>query len=171
MKKTFFRNVFIGFLLLGAVGATVYLVNKSHKDKEVAAELAALEQAEQVKLQAFATFINSKKKEKGVKELGDGNYYKVLADGTGAVVPTPSTNCEVCYKMELPDGTKVDENACATFQASRLIPGARLALTKMRVGDEWEVYIPYEQGYGVQGSGKIPPYSALVFTIKLIAIK
>jgi FKBP-type peptidyl-prolyl cis-trans isomerase len=41
----------------------------------------------------------------------------------------------------------------------------------MRVGDEWEIFVPAELGYGSKGAGPIPPDSALIFKIKLIEIK
>lgn len=41
----------------------------------------------------------------------------------------------------------------------------------MPVGATWELYIPYELGYGEAGSGPIPPFSALIFKITLVDIK
>ncbi|MCM1076154.1 MAG: FKBP-type peptidyl-prolyl cis-trans isomerase [Bacteroides sp.] len=51
-----------------------------------------------------------------------------------------------------------------------VIQGWTIALTNMRVGDSARVIIPYKLGYGVSGSGAIPPYSTLEFDIKLVDI-
>ena len=41
----------------------------------------------------------------------------------------------------------------------------------MPVGSKWEIYIPQELGYGSREAGKIPPFSALVFTVELLDIE
>jgi FKBP-type peptidyl-prolyl cis-trans isomerase len=42
----------------------------------------------------------------------------------------------------------------------------------MKEGDEWQIVIPSELGYGSQGApGAIPPDQTLVFDMKLIAVK
>jgi len=40
----------------------------------------------------------------------------------------------------------------------------------MEVGDKWEVWIPWQLGYGSSASGTIPAYTTLVFEIELISI-
>jgi hypothetical protein len=41
----------------------------------------------------------------------------------------------------------------------------------MKEGDEWQLVIPSDLGYGVRGAGKdIPPNQTLVFDMKLIAV-
>ena len=41
----------------------------------------------------------------------------------------------------------------------------------MPVGSKWELYIPYELAYGSRQSGKIKPFSALIFEVELLGIK
>ena len=55
-------------------------------------------------------------------------------------------------------------------QPSSVIQGWTIALLDMRVGDSARVVIPYNLGYGSSGSGVIPPYSTLVFDMKLVDI-
>ena len=57
----------------------------------------------------------------------------------------------------------------ARMYVGGVIDGFSTALQYMHNGDRWEVYIPYQLGYGALGSGAIPGYSTLVFTIELIA--
>jgi FKBP-type peptidyl-prolyl cis-trans isomerase FklB len=40
----------------------------------------------------------------------------------------------------------------------------------MKVGERWEVYIPWQQGYGSSVSGTIPAYSTLIFDVNLVSI-
>lgn len=56
----------------------------------------------------------------------------------------------------------------STFEVSGLVDGFATALQKMHKGDEWEVYIPYQLGYGKKTSNSIPGYSTLVFDITLV---
>ena len=54
---------------------------------------------------------------------------------------------------------------------SDVISGWQWALQNMKEGAKWEVIIPWQLAYGVNGSGSsIPPYSALVFEINLTTI-
>ena len=117
-------------------------------------------------------FIKQMAKQPGVKALPGGVYYKKLTPGTGAT-PTRNQIAEVSYEGRLMDGKVFDSTNGNTveFRVGDLIPGFATALLKMKVGAEWIVYTPWNQAYGDQGSGPIPPYSALTFKIKLVAVK
>jgi peptidylprolyl isomerase/FKBP-type peptidyl-prolyl cis-trans isomerase FklB len=52
----------------------------------------------------------------------------------------------------------------------QLIPAWQEAIPHMRVGDEWTLWVPPEQGYGEEGAGPIPPNSVLVFRIELLDV-
>jgi FKBP-type peptidyl-prolyl cis-trans isomerase FklB len=41
----------------------------------------------------------------------------------------------------------------------------------MPVGSKWELYIPYDLAYGDRDTGKIKPYSTLIFTVELLGIE
>ena len=55
-------------------------------------------------------------------------------------------------------------------QLTSTIDGWQIAVTQMRVGDSCRVVVPFQQGYQAQATGSIPPYSTLVFDIKLTDI-
>lgn len=55
-------------------------------------------------------------------------------------------------------------------QPLNTIVGWQIALTNMRVGDSARVVIPFMEAYGVSTTSAIPPYSNLVFDIKLVDI-
>lgn len=123
------------------------------------------------KRKASEDFMAGVAKQEGVKALEGGVYYKVITEGKGAV-PTADQTVEVEYEGRLADGTVFDASQGQTvkFMCSQVIKGWTTALTHMPAGSEWEVYIPWNLAYGAQGSGPIPPYSALVFKIKLVNV-
>lgn len=53
---------------------------------------------------------------------------------------------------------------------SGIIEGFSTALQYMRVGDKWEVWIPWQLGYGASSYSSIKGYSTLVFEIELVSI-
>ena len=82
---------------------------------------------------------------------------------------------KVNYEGRLVDGTVFDSSKKhgdkpIEFRADQVIKGWTEALTLMPVGSKWELYIPYDLAYGDRDSGKIKPYSALIFTVELVEI-
>jgi FKBP-type peptidyl-prolyl cis-trans isomerase FklB len=110
----------------------------------------------------------------GVVTLPSGLQYKVLTMGTGEK-PKASQEVTVKYEGRLVDGTVFDssysrKDQTTKFRANQVIKGWTEALCMMPVGSKWELYIPYDLAYGDRQSGKIPPYSALIFTVELVDI-
>lgn len=104
-----------------------------------------------------------------------GLQYKVLVAGDGDI-PTRTDRVKVNYEGRLIDGTVFDSSKKhgskpATFQADKVIKGWTEALAMMPVGSKWQLYIPYDLAYGSRTSGKIKPYSALVFDVELVGIE
>jgi FKBP-type peptidyl-prolyl cis-trans isomerase FklB len=123
-----------------------------------------------------AKFLSDKAKEAGVHSLPSGMMFKYIQKGDGEKSPTANDDCEVHYAGTLRDGTKFDSSydrgVPATFKPTQVIKGWTEALQLMREGDIWEVYIPYELGYGARGSPpKIPAFSPLVFKMELLKVK
>ena len=56
------------------------------------------------------------------------------------------------------------------FFVNGVVAGWREVLQRMKVGERWEVYIPWQQGYGSSVSGTIPAYSTLIFHVNLVSI-
>lgn len=123
----------------------------------------------------------------------DSIFYRVLKQGTGTVYPAITSKVEVRYKGWLVDGTVFDSTAgydtpeedddlTYTFPLLNsssptsfyVVEGWGIALQNMKVGDKWEVYIPWTLGYGTatQTGGKvtIPGCSTLIFEIELVRI-
>lgn len=123
---------------------------------------------------ACEDFMANIAKKSGIKTLGDGIYYEVITEGTGAV-PADSDRVKVDYEGTLINDSVFDSSykrgEATTFMCKQVIPGWTKALTHMPVGSIWKVYIPQEQAYGSQDRGMIKPFSALVFKIELHSIE
>ncbi|MCC8096665.1 MAG: FKBP-type peptidyl-prolyl cis-trans isomerase [Tannerellaceae bacterium] len=106
-------------------------------------------------------------------------YYKVLQEGTGTQRIYSTSTVEVYFKGELIDGSVFDssleENAIPRpISVATLIAGWKTAVQYMVEGDEWEIWIPQQLGYGSAGDSRgavvIKPYSTLIFTLKVVGV-
>lgn len=95
----------------------------------------------------------------GVNRLPNGVLYKVLESGEGKM-PTLSDVVSVYYSGSLISGKVFDDNMGQpypdSFRLRELIAGWQIALTRMKEGDRWMLYIPASQGYGSRGDSDIP---------------
>lgn len=118
-------------------------------------------------------FLAENKKREGVQETTSGLQYEVITMGTGAKPGTEDV-VRVHYTGTLADGTKfdssVDRGEPAEFGVNQVIRGWQEGIQLMPVGSKFKFYIPYELGYGENGTGPIPPYSTLVFDVELLEI-
>ena len=123
---------------------------------------------------ANADFLLKNKRVPGVITSKSGLQYKILKEGTGAT-PSDTSQVEVNYEGRLIDGTVFDSSykrgQSATFGCNQVIKGWTEALTMMKEGDVWELYIPYNLAYGERGNQSIPPYATLIFKVELIKVK
>ena len=128
------------------------------------------------KRQALAEqFLAANAAREEVSTTDSGLQYEVLEAGTGDS-PGPKSTVVTHYHGTFVDGTvfdsSVDRGEPAEFGVHQVIPGWTEALQMMSVGDKWRIACPPKLAYGDQGAGDaIPPDTALVFEIHLIAIK
>ena len=119
-------------------------------------------------------FLADNARSPGVITTASGLQYKVIAVGHGKQISGPANVVTVTYKGWTIDGHVFDQTPSgqtASFPAGRLIPGWVEALKLMREGDEWQLVIPAELGYGAEGAGAdIGPNQTLVFDMKLISV-
>ncbi|MCL2650420.1 MAG: FKBP-type peptidyl-prolyl cis-trans isomerase [Candidatus Azobacteroides sp.] len=100
-------------------------------------------------------------------------YHQDINEDQGDTLALYTSQVKISYKGSLIDGTVFDDASerITTMNVSDNISGFAIALQNMRRGDKWKVYIPWDLGYGSAGNGTtIPPYSTLIFEIKLIQI-
>ncbi len=124
--------------------------------------------------EAGKKFLEENKTKPGVVCTASGLQYKIITQGTGEK-PKASQKVTVDYEGRLIDGTVFDSSyergEPASFKVTQVIAGWTEAMQLMPMGSKWELYIPYELGYGDQDMGKIKPYSALIFTVELKGIE
>lgn len=121
-----------------------------------------------------AEFLKTQSQLPEVNSLGKGVLYKVLETGEGTTCPQTNSVVTCHYRGSLIDGKVFDssfERSCPeAFRCRDLIPGFTAALLQMHEGDRWEVYIPFDQGYGTRSIPGIPGCSTLIFEVQLIRI-
>lgn len=121
-------------------------------------------------------FLKENARKPGVKTLDDGLQYRIIKNGSG-ISPNNASTVVVEYEGKFTDGTVFDGTAKnnkgkpVTLGVSSVMRGWSEALKLMKKGSEWEIYVPYELGYGEQGEGNVPPFSVLVFRLKLVDVK
>lgn len=122
-----------------------------------------------------ADFLAQNKKDKGVVTLADGLQYKVLREGKGAS-PTVNDTVVVNYEGKLMNGQVFDSSykrgEPASFPLNGVVKGWQEALTLMKPGAMWMIYLPPELAYGKQGvPGLIGPNETLIFKVELLNVK
>lgn len=106
-----------------------------------------------------------------------GLQYRILSDPNPSDAMPHNNSIITCdYTGKLINGAQFD-GGTGSFTLSSTISGFIEGLKKIHTHGDIELYIPYELGYGTEGSGTegtysyIPPYSTLIFTIHLSAIQ
>ncbi len=140
------------------------------------AELARKQRAEAAAkaLEKSKAFLAENAKKPGVKTLPSGVQYQVLKEGKGTP-PTLDDKVKVHYEGHTIDGKKFDSSydrgEPATFALKGVIKGFGEALTHMKPGAKWKVFIPPELAYGKRGAGRaIGPNEALIFDLELLEV-
>lgn len=139
--------------------------------KQLGEQRARLAQAN---LEAGREFLAANAAREGIVVLPSGLQYRVLQAGDGQQAQA-ADKVRVHYHGKLPDGTVFDSSVArgepAEFALGGVIAGFREALTQMRVGDKWEIYLPAALAYGERGSGSaIGPNQVLIFELELLAV-
>ena len=155
--------------LMDMDSAMSYLNNNMERIKaEYLAETYAEYKAENEK------FLAENKQKENVLTTPSGLQYKILVEGKGEV-PAEDATVKVHYKGTLIDGTEFDSsykrNEPVSFRVNQVIKGWTEALKMMPVGSKWQLFIPQELAYGARETGKIKPFSTLIFEVELISVE
>lgn len=123
-------------------------------------------------------YLVENQKKPGWQVTPSGLQYRVVRRVAGnAPRPLLSDEVTVNYRGVLIDGKEFDSSygrgRPASFPVSKVVRGWQEALPMMRVGEQWELAIPGNLGYGLRGQpeGGIPPNATLLFTIELLGIR
>ena len=121
------------------------------------------------------TFLENNALRPEINFLDEGLQYESIEQGEGEY-PSIDSKIIAHYKGTLLDGTEFDNSFIRDepleFTLDQVIQAWRLAIPKMKKGSTWKIYAPYKLAYGESGYGSIiPPYSMLIFEIKLLDFK
>ncbi|MCH5232414.1 MAG: FKBP-type peptidyl-prolyl cis-trans isomerase [Muribaculaceae bacterium] len=97
-------------------------------------------------------------------------WHNDRAETTNLVTPLSTSTILVKYTLTNVDGDTLDSSDSFQCVPNQLVTGFWAAVTNMHVNDTVTAVMPYYAGYGVSGSTAIPPYSTLIFGIRLDSI-
>jgi len=136
----------------------------------------AKKNAEEANRKAAEEFLAKNGANREVIVLPSGLQYQVLASGSGEVIGKGDT-VEVKWRGTLVNGIEIantlvyEDPVVIDLTKSRYWPsGVTEAISRMRVGDRWRVFIPPHLGYGKEGrKPSIPSWAVLVYEIAVVS--
>jgi FKBP-type peptidyl-prolyl cis-trans isomerase FklB len=149
---------------------SIMALQKDMQEKQ-AAKMKGLAEENKKKGEAF---LAENKNKEGVKTLPSGLQYKIIKNGKGKS-PKITDTVTANYKGTSIDGTEFDSSykrgEPAKFPLKGVIPGWIEALKMMKVGSQWQIFVPANLGYGERGASPvIGPNETLIFEIELLKI-
>lgn len=113
-----------------------------------------------------------------IKKTTSGLEYIILASGPATgIAPLPEQSAKIYYEGRLNSGGRAFDSAFDrgepdVYALAILVPGFREALSMMRPGDRWMIYIPSALGYAERGyPGLIGPGENLLFEILMVGVE
>jgi FKBP-type peptidyl-prolyl cis-trans isomerase FkpA len=122
---------------------------------------------------ALQSFLATKE---NVQSTASGLKYIVVKKTSGKQA-TKGSKVSMMYRGTLLNGEVFDGNMDGdkpaldfTIGLGQVIPGWDEGVALMKEGEEFTFIIPWNLAYGERGAGPIPPFSSLVFDVKLVKI-
>ena len=113
----------------------------------------------------------------GFQQTHSGLRYQIIQEGAGKQVAAAGQTVSVHYKGQLLDGTVFDSSYKRqkpidfVLGQGQVIPGWDEGVSLLKIGDKARFVIPSDLAYGSRGAGGvIPPNTALIFDVELVAI-
>ncbi len=117
-------------------------------------------------------FMEKNAQQKGVVMLPSGLQYRVLKDGAGKQ-PGETDKVSLIYRGTLVNGNEFGNTdqagkpAPKIFPLTSLVPGMREAISHMKEGSKWQVFVPPQLGF----NASTPLYRKVtVFDVELVAV-
>ncbi len=117
------------------------------------------------------TFLAANAKKVRVISLPSGLQYMIIKEGSGKM-PKPEDTVTATYRGTLIDGKEFDssfrDNKPATFRLNTVIPGWQEALSMMKEGAKWKLFIPADLAFGERGplADKV-----VIYEIELLSVQ
>ena len=117
-------------------------------------------------------FLIKNRQKQGVYITESGLHYSIVEKGIGEY-PGKNDVITVHQRCQLINGTIIEdtyrENKPSEVKISELIDGYKEGVLLMNKGARYKFFIPSELAWGKSGTGnKIPPFSVLIFDVRLI---
>lgn len=181
LPEDFNPEAYLEGFLAGLKGEKIPLSPEQIREAKVRLqETLTAREAETAKanLEASKAFLAKNETQKGIIKLDSGLQYRVVNEGEGEVYGEEGLIGKEIFanhRGTLPDGTVFaasDEFTPSQVHLEEVISGFREALSLMRKGDRWVVFIPSEMAYGDQRrSSTIGPNQLLIFEIELVDVR
>ncbi len=125
-------------------------------------------------LQEAVAYLDKNQSRPGVMKMPSGLQYEIVKSANG-VQPKLNDSVLVHYQGSFISGevfdSSIDRGEPEEFMLADVIPGFKVALTQMHIGEKWKIYVPPSLGYGQRGvKGSIGANEMLIFDLELLAI-
>lgn len=121
---------------------------------------------------AAQAFFDENAKQEGIVTLPSGVQYKVIKEGSGRQ-PTGKDKVELIYRGTTANGNEFGNTdrhgkpEAVRFALGALVPGLRDAVSHMKEGAEWKVFVPPQLGF----DASTPLYRKVtVFDVRLASV-
>ena len=131
--------------------------------------MSEIQKVAEVNSKLEKAFLLKNKTQEDITSLESGLQYKVVEKGQGTP-PVMSSIVKLNFEGKLLDGTVFLERGIRNVALADALPGLQQALTKMKPGSHWEIFVPAHLGWGMQEKAGVEPNSMLIFDMKMIEI-
>jgi FKBP-type peptidyl-prolyl cis-trans isomerase FklB len=120
-------------------------------------------------------FLVRNAKAPGVKTTASGLQYKIIEAGD-ANAPSPQATDQVTvnFRGTFLDGSEFDSSSkpgtTSTLQVNGLMKGWTEALSMMKPGAHWQLFVPPELGFGPVTRLGVPGGSLLIYDLQLLSV-
>jgi FKBP-type peptidyl-prolyl cis-trans isomerase len=120
-------------------------------------------------------FLERNAKAPGIISTQSGLQYKVIRAGDAkGTSPAQTDLVTVHFRGTLLDGSEFDSSAkpgtISTLRVNGLSKGWTDALTLMKPGDRWQLFVPPELGFGSVTRAGVPGGSLLIYDLELVSV-
>ncbi len=112
-------------------------------------------------------FLAKNAKADGVKVLPDGLQYRVIKEGAGEL-PRTVQILTLRFRGTYIDGKEFARNDGLDIPMWGCPKGLREALAMMKVGSEWQIFVPYNLAFGHPGEQATGFGSTLIYDMELV---
>ncbi|MBZ2188522.1 FKBP-type peptidyl-prolyl cis-trans isomerase [Alcanivorax sp. JB21] len=124
---------------------------------------------------AGQAFLEQNKQRPDIEVLPSGLQYERLTSSANGATPGARDAVRVHFFGTLHDGTVIESSLAQgdgmLVRMGMALPGWQEALTRMKEGEKWRVFLPPELAFGEHGRGdEVLPQSTMIYELELIEV-